>query len=277
MKRTAAELIEHCKKALKNNVQYIYGAKMEVLSYNQIKAFQSMYGSNMVWVSDIKKAGKLCCDCSGLISSCTGVLRGSANYKQTAEKVVSIAEVKKNWQKYIGWAFWLSGHIGVVSDKEGYYYAMDGSARNMVHYPISKQKWVYALKLCDIDYTAKSDAATKVVKETEGKEMIVKKNIDMFGKIREVDAIVKDDCNYIKMQDLNSCGELAVTYNQNTKVPALNLSFEKLSILANGESKTLNKAVNINGTNFVSLRELIDNLSGTVKYNADTKLIEINV
>jgi len=257
-------LIKHCKKALANKVKYVYGAKMEILSYKQIKNLQNIYGKSYVWDSDVNKAGQLCCDCSGLISSYTGITRNSSMYKATAVQTASMEMVKADWKKYVGWAFWLNGHIGVVSDTEGYYYAMDGSSRNMVHYPITKQNWVMALKLCDIDYT-------------EDEEMVVKKNIDMFGKIREVDAIVKDDCNYIKMQDLNNCGELAVTYNKNTKVPALNLSFEKLNILANGESKTLNKAVNINGTTFVSLRELVDNLGGTVKYNADTKLIEADV
>lgn len=63
--------------------------------------------------------------------------------------------------------------------------------------------------------------------------MIVKKNIEVFGKIREVDTIEKDGFNYIKLQDLNKCAELAVTYNPDTKVPALNLSLEKLNILAN--------------------------------------------
>ena len=35
MSKTVQGLLEHCKKALKNNVQYVYGAKMQVLTYNQ--------------------------------------------------------------------------------------------------------------------------------------------------------------------------------------------------------------------------------------------------
>ena len=54
----------------------------------------------------------------------------------------------------------MQGHIGVVSDTKGYYYAMDGSARNMVHYPMSKQKWTYCIKLCDINYSISNNGNT---------------------------------------------------------------------------------------------------------------------
>ena len=205
--KTKNELLEHCKKALENNVQYIYGAKMQVLSLAQIRALQNMYGIGNIWQSDLKKAGKLCCDCSGLISSCTGVARNSANYKATAAECVAVSEVKKNWEKYVGWAFWLSGHIGVVSDKKGYYYAMDGSARNMVHYPISKQNWVYALKLCDIDYGG-------------DEEVIEKIKINVDGKLYEVHRILKDGSNYVKLADFGKMG-FAVGYDEKTKIPSL--------------------------------------------------------
>ena len=207
MKKNAKGLIAHCKTALENNVQYIYGAKMQVLSLSQIKALQNTYGKGFVWEGDLKKAGKLCCDCSGLISSYTGVTRNSAAYKASAEAYAGIADVKKNWEKYVGWAFWLSGHIGVVSDKKGYYYAMDGSARNMVHYPISKQNWVYALKLCDIDYGG-------------DEEVIEKIKINVEGKLYEVHRILKDGSNYVKLADFGKMG-FAVGYDEKTKIPSL--------------------------------------------------------
>lgn len=162
-------LLDHCKKALKDNVQYVYGAKMQVLSYNQIKNLQNTYGKNMVWDSDLNKAGKMCCDCSGLISSYTGIIRSSSGYADTASAEVSISELKAHWKKYVGWALWLKGHIGIVSDTEGYYYAMDGSGRNMVHYPLNKNNWVKVIKLKDIDYgeviemVDNYDAAVKVL------------------------------------------------------------------------------------------------------------------
>ncbi len=152
MAKTAEGLLEHCRQALKNNVQYVYGAKMEVLTYNQIKALQNTYGKSYVWDSDLNKAGKICCDCSGLISSYTGIVRSSSGYASTAVDTATISQLKGNWEKYVGWGIWLQGHIGVVSDTEGYYYAMDGSSRNMVHYPISKNNWTKVIKLKDISY-----------------------------------------------------------------------------------------------------------------------------
>ena len=150
MAKTVKGLLEHCKKAV--NWKYVYGAKGQVLSRAQIQNLKDRYGS-LVWNSDLNKAGSVCCDCSGLISSYTGIVRSSADYKSTALAIATIAQLKNNWKAYIGWAIWLNGHIGVVSDIEGYYYAMDGSSRNWVHNPISMNKWQYVIKLKDIDYS----------------------------------------------------------------------------------------------------------------------------
>jgi hypothetical protein len=150
--KTVNDLIQHCQIALKEKWQYVYGAKKQKLSLQQIKQLQKQYGS-MVWQSDLLKAGQTCCDCSGLISSCTGIERSSTNYKQTALEIISLTELKNNWEKYIGYGLWMQGHIGVVSETKGYYYAMDGSARNMVKYLMSMQNWTCAIKLKDIDYS----------------------------------------------------------------------------------------------------------------------------
>lgn len=144
-----SKLLQHCKDA--HNWRYIYGAKGTVLTKVQIQALQRQYGSNMVWQSDIKKAGYVCCDCSGLISSATGIIRGSSQYKASASKVLTIEEFKKHWVP--GWAVWMNGHIGVASETVGYYYAMDGSARNWVHNPLSMNKFTHAFPICDVDYS----------------------------------------------------------------------------------------------------------------------------
>ena len=177
MAKTASGLIEHCKKAVANNVKYVYGAKMEVLTRAQIQSLQNTYRKSLVWDSDLNKAGHICCDCSGLISSYTGIARNSSNYSATATESVSLATLKANWSKYVGWGLWMSGHIGVVSDKEGYYYAMDGSARNMVHYPLGKQGWSKVIKLCDIDYEEEEDmteAEVKTIATQVANDMIYK-------------------------------------------------------------------------------------------------------
>lgn len=51
----------------------------------------------------------------------------------------------------------MKGHIGVVSDTVGYYYAMDGSARNWAHRPLADNGWTKVIKLKDIDYSDKVD------------------------------------------------------------------------------------------------------------------------
>ena len=94
----------------------------------------------------------MCCDCSGLISSYTGIQRNSAHYYDLATERATISQLKANWQKYVGWGIWMRGHIGIVSDTEGYYYAMDGSDRNAAHLPIEMWDWKYVIKLSDINY-----------------------------------------------------------------------------------------------------------------------------
>lgn len=148
MAKTVDGLIAHCEKALKQKWQYVYGAKGTVLNRSQIDALRRAYGSACVWPSDSNKAGKICCDCSGLISSYTGKVRGSSQYKATGLVVKPISQRTKAMR---GWAVWLNGHIGVY-DGNGGYYAMDGSARNMVHLPLSANKFTHIIKLCDIDY-----------------------------------------------------------------------------------------------------------------------------
>lgn len=148
MSCTVDQLMDKCKQALKEQWQYVYGAKGTVLSKAQIDALRNLYGSNCVWWSDSNKAGHKCCDCSGLITTATGVMRGSAQYKSTALECYPISQHKSNMR---GWAVWMKGHIGVY-DGNGGYYAMDGSARNMVHYPLSKNKFTHIIKLCDVDY-----------------------------------------------------------------------------------------------------------------------------
>ncbi|MCI9453257.1 MAG: hypothetical protein HFG83_05425 [Dorea sp.] len=148
MSCTVDQLIDKCKQALKENWQYVYGAKGTILSRAQIDNLRNLYGANCVWWSDSNKAGHKCCDCSGLITTATGVTRGSAQYKSTAVECYPISQREPRMR---GWAVWMKGHIGVY-DGNGGYYAMDGSARNMVHYPLSKNKFTHIIKLCDVDY-----------------------------------------------------------------------------------------------------------------------------
>lgn len=146
MSKTAQGLIEFAKSKI--GTPYVYGAKGTVLSLEQIRELRRMYGSNCVWYSDDNKAGKVCVDCSGLISWYTGIVRGSGQYKETAEEVVPISQRTND---YIGWAVWMNGHIGVYLGNDTYI-AADGSAYGVRIARLSQNRFTQLLKLCDIDY-----------------------------------------------------------------------------------------------------------------------------
>lgn len=198
MSCTVEQLMMKCELALLQDWQYVYGAKGSVLNREQIDALRNLYGSNCVWWSDSNKAGKICCDCSGLISSATGLIRGSEQYKSTSVECYPISQCKPHMR---GWAVWMFGHIGIY-DGNGGYYAMDGSARNMVHYPLSKNNFTHIIKLCDVDYgsgvsTEKAPAAivsggnynalvlfTYVVKTEDGRILPEVTNLADYAGIR---------------------------------------------------------------------------------------------
>lgn len=146
MSKTAQGLIVFAKSKI--GTPYVYGAKGTVMSLEQIRELRRMYGSNCVWYSDDNKAGKVCVDCSGLISWYTGIVRGSGQYKETAEEVVPISQRTND---HIGWAVWMNGHIGVYLGNDTYI-AADGSAYGVRIAKLSQNRFTHLLKLCDIDY-----------------------------------------------------------------------------------------------------------------------------
>lgn len=146
MSKTAAGLIAFAKSKI--GTPYVYGAKGTVMSLAKIQALRKMYGSNCVWESDDKKAGRVCVDCSGLISWYTGIVRGSGQYKSTAVEVIQIS---KRSDAHIGWAVWMNGHIGIYLGNDQYI-AADGSAYGVRIANLSQNGFTHLLKLCDIDY-----------------------------------------------------------------------------------------------------------------------------
>lgn len=146
MSKTAAGLIAFAKSKI--GTPYVYGAKGTVMSLAKIQALRKMYGSNCVWKSDDKKAGRVCVDCSGLISWYTGIVRGSGQYKSTAVEVIPIS---KRSDAHIGWAVWMNGHIGIYLGNDQYI-AADGSAYGVRIANLSQNGFTHLLKLCDIDY-----------------------------------------------------------------------------------------------------------------------------
>ena len=275
MSKTMKGLLEHCKKALANKVKYVYGAKMQVLTKAQIKALQNTYGKKCVWDSDLNKAGNICCDCSGLISSYTGIIRGSTNYKDTALSSVSISELNKNWNKYVGWGLWMQGHIGVVSDTKGYYYAMDGSARNMVHYPMAKQGWTKCIKLCDIDYSTTTNTVANKnknntnVKSTNNSIVNTTIKVSYNGYIVAYNAKNVNGNNYIQARAFLANLGYSVGFNSvKSRVMAGSLTLDVATIIDNG-------------TAYIHLRDTIAflnkyaNKKYSINFNNNNKLIII--
>ena len=141
-------LIKNCEKAIKEGWKYVFGAKGQVCTREDIEKFQQHWGKNNVWDSDFEKAGQICCDCSGLISSYTGIIRNSTNYKESATQIEKIEDRKPEMR---GWGVWMKGHIGVYDGNDGYY-AMDGSDANAVHKKLDGRGFTHIIKLCDITY-----------------------------------------------------------------------------------------------------------------------------
>lgn len=147
---TRSILMQHVEAVFQAHWQYVFGAKGKILSKSDIRELQRQYGKNNVWDSDVNKAGQICCDCSGLISNITGIVRNTDGYYNSALEKKSINERTKDMR---GWGVWRKGHIGVYDGGDGYY-AMDGSKYNAVHKLLkdAPHPFTHIIKLCDIDY-----------------------------------------------------------------------------------------------------------------------------
>lgn len=160
MSKTSRELVEFCRG--KKGTPYVFGMKGQELTEALIQ--QLGKENPRVYTSEyITKArrfvGSHCTDGSGLISWCTGIVRGSTRYKETAVEVKPIGELN---EKMVGWALWKPGHIGVYIGNGRCMESRDidcGTVETLVQ----DTEWVSILKLKDIDYSDQScdDTAQK--------------------------------------------------------------------------------------------------------------------
>lgn len=179
------------------------GMKGKVMTEAIYNSLKKAYG-NMVWDSDKQKIGKVCCDCSGLISWATGIARNSQNYHDTALEVQPIATIAN---APIGVAVWRKGHIGIYIGN-GEYIAEDGSAYGCRINKLCNTNFTHWLKLIDIDYSGQEDT-----------EMVEKSKIIVNGKEYFVERILKDGTNYIKIRDLADA--FGYTVSNNGSIPVL--------------------------------------------------------
>lgn len=126
---------------------YVYGMKGEVMTLYKYNGLKKAHGS-LVWDSDKEKVGKVCVDCSGLISWATGIVRGSSQYKDAAREINPISTIS---YAPIGAAVWRKGHIGIYIGN-GEYIAADGSSYGVRKNKLSKADFTHWFKISDIEY-----------------------------------------------------------------------------------------------------------------------------
>lgn len=164
-KMTGAELVSFCRSKI--GTPYLYGAKGEMVTKDDFDDLQKRYGKVMVPTTDAKKVGKVCVDCSGLVSWACNRPLNSAGWKSSASQTNPIGTIKN---APLGALLWRSGHIGVYSgmkNGEPYYVAADNSRTGVHEVPISKNNFTHWLLIEDVfTYETKnkleSDATMKI-------------------------------------------------------------------------------------------------------------------
>ena len=96
---------------------YVYGAKGAdgKLTLSRLNSLKKSYPSTFTpsyYAKAKKLVGKVCCDCSGLISWYTGKVLGSYQLYSTASKRVKIDKSKIS-EIPVGAVVWKTGHVGV--------------------------------------------------------------------------------------------------------------------------------------------------------------------
>lgn len=204
---TGQELVAFARSKL--GTPYVYGMKGTVMTRANFNYLQGQYGKKCVWDSDENKVGKVCVDCSGLISWASGVVLGSAQLFDKAIKKEIISTIK---QAPVGALVWMKGHVGIYTGvKNGvpYYIAADGSAYGVREVPLSKNKFTYWLLMDYINYVERDD------------EVVTREKIIVNGKEYLMDVIRKDGYVFLKARDLTQVPEIAVTAKG--KVPVIKI------------------------------------------------------
>lgn len=152
-KITREELMSFAIKKI--NTPYAYGAKGELLTQSLLKRLikenPKVYTESYIKRTE-KNLNKICVDCSGLISWCTGIIKGSRAYYDTALERQPIRLLDETMR---GWALWKSGHIGVYLG-DGCCIEASGVDRGVIQSQVKQGTWTHAIKLCDIDYSIPS-------------------------------------------------------------------------------------------------------------------------
>lgn len=152
-KMTGLQLVTFARSKI--NTPYVYGMKGEVMSKAKYDWLKKTYG-DLVWDSDSKKIGKVCVDCSGLISWASGVMLGSTQWMNKANVKKPISTIS---EAPVGALVWMQGHIGIYVGKKNnipYQIAADGSAYGVREVPLSYNKFTHWL-LVESVFTYQND------------------------------------------------------------------------------------------------------------------------
>ncbi len=179
---------------------YVYGMKGDVLTAKKYEQLKILFGP-LIWESDRKKIGRVCVDCSGLISWGTGIYRNSQGYHDTAAEVFPISTIN---QAPVGAAVWCKGHIGIYLGG-GKYIAADGSRYGVRIASVKNSPFTHWFLLKDIVY--------------KEEEMVTKEPIIYRDKKYTVEMIRKDGITYLKTRDIANV--LGLSVGSKGKIPVL--------------------------------------------------------
>lgn len=206
-KMKGKELVEFARGKI--GTAYVYGMKGKTMSADEFDDLHKRYGDRFVPYSDRKKVGKVCVDCSGLISWACNIPMSSAGWRDRATEAHPISTIRT---APIGALVWMKGHIGIYSGmKNGvhHYIAADGSKYGVREVPISENNFTHWLLVEDVfDY------------EMEDDEVVTKEKFEIDGKVVVLDAIRKDGYVYPRIRDL--APHLGYDVTNDGKMPQLN-------------------------------------------------------
>ena len=146
---------------------YVYGAKGEYGELTRdwlttlIKFYPNMYSADYIKKAE-KYVGKVCCDCSGLISWYTKKLLSSTMLKGTADYTGYIKDIDK---APVGAVLWRQGHVGVYIGN-GYCVEARGIAYGTVKTKVKDRDFTHYLLFDWMIYDKNTQVETVYVKPT---------------------------------------------------------------------------------------------------------------
>lgn len=147
----------------KKGTPYFYGSKMAKLTESFMLQMHNSY-PNTVTENYMQKArgkgqvGKVCTDCSGLVSAYTGKVLGSAQLYQQAYTRLKMSTYR-SWAD--GVVVWRSGHVGVFFEENGSFYVAEskGIDSGTVVSTFDPGKWSYGLTFSWLEYYYEENVA----------------------------------------------------------------------------------------------------------------------